>query len=92
MRFAVAAVLPSLVHIERPESAAVAALVKLSSDANADTRYYALAALTDDLHLAREENVAGSLRRCVNDPDEQIRRAARRVLNGGSWGEPDDHV
>jgi hypothetical protein len=88
VRFAVAAALPGLVDVGQPESIAIDALVRLSSDEDADVRYYALAALTDELHLASNGAVTRALERASQDSDEQIQRAARRVLNAGAWAEP----
>ena len=83
VRFAVAAALPSLVGDGCPDGAAVATLVRLSSDEDADTRYYALAALVDDLHLEHDDAVKRALQHATTDSDDQIRRLALRALGRG---------
>jgi HEAT repeats len=87
VRFAVAAALPSLVDVARPDDDAVRVLIELAGDADAETRYYALAALTDDLELAARAEVRAALEPRRSDEDAQIRRAAARVLAGGTWAE-----
>jgi HEAT repeat protein len=87
VRFAVAAALPCLAALSAPEPEVIAALIRLSADPDADTRYYALAALVDDLHHTGEDMDAALARR-LDDPDRQIQRAARRVLlEAGEWAE-----
>ena len=87
VRFAVAAALPSLVDVSVPDADAIRVLTELGCDANAETRYYALAALTDDLGLATRAEVRAAVEKRLLDEDAQIRRAAARVLDGGTWGE-----
>lgn len=81
VRFAVAAALPALVNELVPEREAIDALICLASDADADTRYYALVGLIDDLGLARDPSVMHALERLANDADEQIRSTARRFAD-----------
>jgi hypothetical protein len=88
VRFHVAAALPSLMNENSPEPEAIAVLVALSADPDAHTRWYALAALVDDFGLVGREDVSRALEERLQDEDDQIGRAARRVLDGGSWGEP----
>ena len=88
VRFAVAAALPALVDLAAPEPAAIRVLLALATDPLADTRYYALAALTDDLGLVAHPDVRAALAsRRAEDADAQIRTAAGRVLSGGTWAE-----
>ncbi|PCC71804.1 HEAT repeat-containing protein [Nannocystis exedens] len=87
VRFHVAAALPSLVNLAAPEPPAVAALLELAGDSDADTRYYALSTLVDDLGLGDRSDVDAALVQRLADPDPQIRRAAQRALDGGSWAE-----
>lgn len=87
VRFSVAAALPGLAALDAPEPEVIAALIRLSDDPEADTRWYALAALVDELHHTGPDMEAALARR-LEDPDRQIQRAARRVLlEGGEWGE-----
>jgi hypothetical protein len=88
VRFHVAAALPGLVNEDSPEPEAIKVLVALSADSDADTRYYALAALIDDFGLVGRKDVSRALEERLHDEDDQIARAARRVLEGRSWGEP----
>ena len=87
VRFALANALPCLIDEDNPEPSAIEALVGLSSDEDADTRYYAFAALTDDFSLTHLPGVRRALEECVGDPDAQIRTCAARVLAGGTWSE-----
>lgn len=81
IRYAVAAALPALVDPGHPEEEAVSALLRLAEDIDADVRSYALMGLTLDLDLAAAPEVRSSLERHVDDPDEQIRRHVRSVLD-----------
>jgi len=87
VRFHVAAALSALVDSIEPEDDAVRALLALAEDPDEDVRYYALAGLIDDLMLGGESGVRAALEARLADPDPQIARAARRVLDGGEWGE-----
>ncbi|MEU7825520.1 HEAT repeat domain-containing protein [Catellatospora sp. NPDC049133] len=86
VRFHVAAVLPALVDPERIEPKALEALRSLCRDEEADTRYYALYAMVEEISGADPELVARSLADLVDDPDEQIRELARVHLAAGDGG------
>jgi hypothetical protein len=88
VRFHVAAELPSLINEDSPEPEAIDVLVALSADPDDDIRWYALAALVDDFGLVGRKDVTRALEARLHDEDDQIARAARRALDGGSWGEP----
>ena len=77
IRFHVAAALPGLVNPERIEPDAVEALQQLCRDDEADTRYYALYALVDEVAGTDPARIAQSVTALLDDPDEQIRALAR---------------
>jgi len=77
VRFHVAAALPGLVNPQRIEPDAVEALQRLCRDDEADTRYYALYALVEELAGTDPEHIAQSVTDLLDDPDEQIRAFAR---------------
>jgi hypothetical protein len=87
VRFSVAAALPAIVDEKRVDDRAIQVLIALSADADADTRYYACAALVDDLALVHRPEVRDAIERLGTDTDSQIRRAPARALSGGTWGE-----
>lgn len=83
VRFHVAAALPALVDQERIEPHAVDALLRLCRDDEADTRYYALYALVDELEGVGQEHIGQATTGLLNDPDEQIRSIARAHHEAG---------
>lgn len=84
VRFHVAAALPSLVDEERIEPGAAEALQRLCRDDDADTRYYALIALVEEVSGAEPELIIQTLTGLLDDPDEQIRELAATHLSSGS--------
>jgi hypothetical protein len=85
VRLHVAASLDSLVDLHSPQPEAIKTLLALAADVDADTRWYALAALTDDLHLGDRDDVRLVLEQRATDLDPKVRASARRVLDGGDW-------
>jgi HEAT repeat protein len=81
VRFHVAAALQSLVDSARIEPGAMYALQQLCRDDEADTRFYALYALVEEVSGVDEKCIAQSITDLLNDPDEQIRRLARSHRN-----------
>lgn len=81
VRFHVAAALPLLVNPDQVEPSAAEALMHLCQDDEAETRYYALYALLDEVVGVDPEQLTQTLTGLLNDPDEQIRSMAltRRV-------------
>ncbi len=77
VRFHVAAALPSLVDPERIEPDALAALQQLCRDDDADTRFYALYALVEEVAGVEVEHVSRAITDLLDDPDVQIREFAR---------------
>ncbi len=78
VRFHVAAALPALSDPERIEPGALRALLRLCRDTEADTRFYALYAVVEEVAGADGPEVARLVRDLLNDRDRQIRRLARR--------------
>jgi HEAT repeat protein len=85
VRFHVAAALPSLMNEDSPAPDTIQVLLALSADPDADTRWYALSALIDDFGLVGRKDVYRALEERLEDEDDHIARAARRVLDGGPW-------
>ncbi|WP_346538950.1 HEAT repeat domain-containing protein [Micromonospora sp. DPT] len=83
VRFHVAAALPALVDEGRAEPEAVLALQLLCRDDDADTRYYALVALVEEVSGVEPELITRTLTGLLDDPDEQIRELAVTHLGGG---------
>jgi HEAT repeat protein len=77
VRFHVAAALPSLVDPERIEPDALAVLQQLCRDDDAETRFYALYALVEEVAGVDVEHLSRSITDRLDDPDEQIREFAR---------------
>jgi HEAT repeats len=77
VRFAVAAALPSLVDPERIEPDALAVLLRLCRDDDADTRFYALYALVEEVAGVGVEQLNQITVDLQDDPDDQIREFAR---------------
>jgi len=77
VRFHVAAAMIGLLEPESVDSRGLAALRELSSDDDADVRYYALTTLVDDLRVPPAD-LADVLRDRRDDTDEQIRDIAAR--------------
>ncbi len=86
VRFHVAAALPALVDPDRIEPGALEALRTLCGDEEADTRYYALHAMVEEISGADPELVTRSLADLLDDPDEQIRELARTHLTAVDRG------
>jgi HEAT repeat protein len=84
VRFHVAAALPSLVDEERIEPDAAEALQLLCRDDDADTRYYAVVALIEEVSGVEPELMTQTLTSLLDDPDEQIRELAATHLSDGS--------
>lgn len=84
VRFHVAAALPSLVDEERIEPNAAEALQLLCRDDEADTRYYALVALIEEVSGVEPELITQTLTNLLNDPDEQVRELVAAQLSDGS--------
>jgi HEAT repeat protein len=78
VRYAVAASLPCVADHEHPQTEAIDALLRLSEDADADVRAYALMGLVMDLGLAAE--IRATLEAHLEDPDEKIRRYVTEEL------------
>ena len=77
VRFHVAAALPALVDPDQVEPAASEALQRLCGDEDADTRFYALYALVEEVCGVDEAQVNEALGNRLDDPDEAIRSYAR---------------
>ena len=77
VRFHVAAALPALVDPDQVEPAASEALQRLCRDQDADTRFYALYALVEELPGVDQAQVNQALAHRLDDPDETIRSYAR---------------
>jgi HEAT repeat protein len=77
VRFQVAAALPSLVDPECIEADALAVLQRLCRDDDAETRFYALYALAEEVVGVEAEQLSRSITDRLDDPDEQIREFAR---------------
>ena len=77
VRFHVAAALPSLVDPDQIEAGAAAALLRLTCDDDAETRYYALYALLEEVAGVDPEQFDRAVAALVDDPDGQIRTMAR---------------
>jgi HEAT repeat protein len=77
VRFHVAAALPSLVDPDQVELAASEALQRLCRDEDADTRFYALYALVEEVLGAEDAHVNQAVTDRLDDPDESIRSYAR---------------
>jgi HEAT repeat protein len=82
VRFHVASALPSLVDPERIEPAAVAALERLCRDDEADTRFYAIYALVEEVVGVDTDRLSRCLTALRDDPDEQIREFVRAQHDG----------
>jgi HEAT repeat protein len=78
VRFHVAAALPSLVSPRGIEPAALTALRGLCHDHDADTRFYALYALVEEVTGVDAEALCETIADFLDDPDEQVRALARR--------------
>jgi hypothetical protein len=76
VRFHVAAALPGLVNLDHVEAEAADALIGLCHDDDAETRYYALYAVTREIGGLNVQEVTRLVAQLVNDPDEQIRTMA----------------
>ncbi|MBB4742143.1 HEAT repeat protein [Actinoplanes octamycinicus] len=72
VRFHVAAALPGLVDLDRVAPEAAAALIRLCHDDDAETRYYALYAVTREIPSLDVEVVTRLTEQLAGDPDEQI--------------------
>jgi HEAT repeat protein len=81
VRFRVAAALPALTDEDAIDPLVRRTLELLTSDEDADVRYYALTGLTDDLHVPLEL-IAATIRDRLSDSDDQVREIARRYLAG----------
>ncbi|MCU7727435.1 HEAT repeat domain-containing protein [Actinoplanes sp. KI2] len=91
VRFHVAAALPALLEPADVPPDAADALLRLCRDEDADTRYYALYAVTREVPALDTEAMTRLTAQLATDPDEQIRamatahqaaiRQARRLLN-----------
>jgi HEAT repeat protein len=79
VRLHVAAALPSLVDPGRIEPEALAVLQQLCGDHDAETRFYALYALVEEVSGVDVEHLRRSITDLLDDPDEQIREFARAV-------------
>ncbi|GAA0585948.1 hypothetical protein GCM10010172_84000 [Paractinoplanes ferrugineus] len=76
VRFHVASALPGLIDPAAVDPRVVPALEQLCRDEDADTRFYALYALLEEIPGVDRERVAAPL---ADDPDEQIRDFARTL-------------
>lgn len=77
VRFHVAAALPALVNPDEVESRAADELLALCRDDYAETRYYALYALLDEVAGVDPDKLTQAITALRKDPDEQIRAMAR---------------
>lgn len=82
VRFHVAAALPALVDPDQIQPDAAEALLGLCRDDEAETRYYALYALLDEVTGVDPEQRDRVLASFANDPDEQLRTMARTRSTG----------
>jgi hypothetical protein len=87
VRFTIAAALPYLVAdpAQVPEGA-VAALRRLCQDSDADTRWYALTAVVEELPGIDSEQRRAIVAARLDDPDDQIRELAREHHSGDGQG------
>ncbi|MFI5494226.1 HEAT repeat domain-containing protein [Actinoplanes sp. NPDC051859] len=76
VRFHVAAALPGLVNLDQVEPEAADALLRLCHDDDAETRYYALYAVTRDIPSMDLQAVTELVTQLANDPDDQVRAMA----------------
>jgi len=76
VRFHVAAALPSLVDLDGVEPEAADALIRLCHDDDADTRYYALYAVTREIGGLDVQAITRLTAQLADDPDEQVRAMA----------------
>lgn len=83
VRYEVAANLPALVDPAGIEPEAADALLRLCHDADADTRWYALTALVEEVVGVDPGRVRETLCALADDPDQQIRALARRPPGTG---------
>lgn len=77
VRTTIAFQLPSVLVPDAPEPRAVDALLRLTSDVDADVRFYALYALLVEGVAVEPTLALGAARRLVDDPDPQVRVLAR---------------
>lgn len=77
VRFHVAAAISWLVDPEHIEADALRALLLLCRDEYADTRYYALVALVEEVSGIDADSVCPTINDLLEDPDEQVREVAR---------------
>ncbi len=77
VRFHVAAALPALVDPDQTQPRAADALLALCRDDYAETRYYALYALLEEVAGVDQDELAHAITALREDPDEQIRAMAR---------------
>jgi len=77
VRFHVAAALPALVDPDQIQPRAADALMALCRDDYAETRYYALYALLEEVAGVDQDELAHAITALREDPDEQIRAMAR---------------
>jgi len=80
VRFHVAAALPGLVDLDEVEPEAAEALIRLCHDDDADTRYYALYAVTREIGGLNMEAVTRLTTELANDPDAQVHAMAAAHL------------
>jgi hypothetical protein len=76
VRFYVAAALPSLVDPDGIEPDAADALIRLCHDADADIRFYALYAVTQEVAGIDPDALARLTGELLDDPDRQVRAMA----------------
>jgi HEAT repeat protein len=76
VRFYVAAALPSLVDPDGIEPEAAEALIRLCHDVDADIRFYALYAVTQEVAGIDRETLARLTGELLDDPDRQVRALA----------------
>ncbi|GAA4607470.1 hypothetical protein BJY16_006348 [Actinoplanes octamycinicus] len=76
LRFHVAANLTNLVDLRTVEPAAADALIRLCHDEDADTRFYALYAVTREIAGMNVDRVSALTAELMSDPDDQIRTMA----------------
>jgi HEAT repeat protein len=86
VRFAVAAALPGLVDPAGIEPEAAQALIRLCLDAESNTRFYALYAVTQEVNGIDPAALAELTGRLLADPDKQVRAMAAEHHHPPSTG------
>ena len=81
VRFHVAAALPALVDPRRTQDTAVAVLQRLCRDCDADTRWYAFYALSQETTGVAVQQVTAVANALTDDPDSQVRDLALAYLS-----------